>query len=289
MRDRLKLQNVAFEVREIQDGVTLYRNPQQTMDNLHRFIEGLKNEDPLPPFWEGYITDSKDGRMPIYLPNLLDHTTKLLDITWMSRIINEAMPVLPEDIKKVIVYYVDIEDETQLMDYIAKQNATTIQIELRDLKPLLEKAILPDVVEYRLEGSDTEGYVLTIATFLSDRLKASIDNYNQKRKENALQKAKKTLDITASEATASPVEATFEPLTISGDGLELIELVALDCTNTEGSWQSDEEVKIDKNSFVVRDGKKTKTFWNGTITAKTKPLRLKVRNIAGDETILVLA
>lgn len=32
-----------------------------------------------------------------------------------------------------------------------------------------------------------------------------------------------------------------------------------------------------------------KTFWDGKIVSRKKPLRLKVRNIAGDETIKVLA
>lgn len=292
VRDRLKGQDRSFEVREIKDGVTLYRNPQQTMDNLNKFIDGLKNEDPLPPFWEGYITDSKDGQIPIYLPNLLDHTTKLLDIPWMSRIINEAMPVLPENIKKVIVYYVDIDDEKALTKYINDQNQTRIKIELRDLKPLLEKAIMPDIVEYRLEGSDTEGYVVTIDKFLSDRLKVSIDNYNLKRQQNLLQKARKKEDDKTSEKEDDAVvldgNGKFQSLTISEDGLELIEMVALDCTTTEGEWHSDTEIKIDKNSFMVRDGKKTKEHWGGTISSEMKPFRLKVRNIAGDETVFSL-
>lgn len=292
VRDRLKAQDRSFDVREIKDGFTLYRNPQQTMDNLNKFIDGLKNEDPLPPFWEGYITDSKDGQVPIYLPNLLDHTTKLLDIPWMSRIINEAMPVLPENIKKVIVYYVDIDDEKVLTKYITDQNQTRIKIELRDLKPLFEKTIMPDVVEYRLEGSETERYVVTIDKFLSDRLKVSIDNYNLKRQQNLLQKARKKEDDKTSEKEEDTVvldgNGKFLSLTISEDGLELIEMVALDCTTTEGEWHSDTEIKIDKNSFMVRDGKKTKEHWGGTISSEMKPFRLKVRNIAGDETIFSL-
>jgi adenine-specific DNA-methyltransferase len=296
-RDRLKTQAATFEIREIKDGVTLYRNPQQTMDNLNKFIDGLKNEDPLPPFWEGYITDSKEGKMPIYLPNLLDHTTRVLDVRWMSRIINEAMPVLPDDVKKVIVYYVDIDDDAALHKYIADQNQTTITIELRDLKPLLEQAILPDVVEYTVKAADTEGYVVTLEKFLSDRLKSSIDNYNIKRQQNLLQKTKKNgeaKDVAPIESDEETEEVTpkastkFEPLTISADGLELIEMVALDCTNTEGEWHSDVEIKIDKNSFVVRDGKKSKDFWDGTISSEAQPLRLKVRNIAGDETVICI-
>jgi adenine-specific DNA-methyltransferase len=72
--------------------------------------------------------------------------------------------------------------------------------------------------------------------------------------------------------------------------LELIEYLSLDCTNAEenAAWQSDTEIKIDKNSFVIRNGKKTKEFWDGKIVSEKKPLRLKVRNIAGDESIITL-
>ena len=52
-----------------------------------------------------------------------------------------------------------------------------------------------------------------------------------------------------------------------------------------GCWKSDSEIKIDKNSFVIFNGDKTKEFWNGKIHFTQKPLRVKIRNICGDETI----
>ena len=63
----------------------------------------------------------------------------------------------------------------------------------------------------------------------------------------------------------------------------------MDCERAQGPWRSSHEVKIDKLGRVSIDGEKTKTFWDGKIVSKKKPLRLKVRNIAGDETIKVLA
>jgi adenine-specific DNA-methyltransferase len=57
----------------------------------------------------------------------------------------------------------------------------------------------------------------------------------------------------------------------------------LDCKNTEGIWHSDREIKIDKLGYVIEDGKKTKTFWDAKISFNKKPLRMKVRNIEGDE------
>ena len=77
----------------------------------------------------------------------------------------------------------------------------------------------------------------------------------------------------------------FKPIIISEEGLELIEWLSVDCTATEGEWHSDSEIKIDKLGFVIKNGTKTKDFWDGTIKSETKPLRLKIRNICGDETV----
>ena len=77
----------------------------------------------------------------------------------------------------------------------------------------------------------------------------------------------------------------FHEIIISDEGLELIEYLSLDCTAAAGEWHSDSEIKIDKLGYVIRNGSKTKDFWNGTITSDKKPLRLKIRNICGDETI----
>ena len=45
------------------------------------------------------------------------------------------------------------------------------------------------------------------------------------------------------------------------------------------------EIKIDKNGYVIVDGNKIKEFWDGCIRSAKKPLRLKIRNICGDETV----
>ncbi len=80
----------------------------------------------------------------------------------------------------------------------------------------------------------------------------------------------------------------FEPITISEDGLEMIEFVSVDSTSNTGAWHSDSEIKIDKLGYITRNGIKTKEFWDGRISSDNKPLRLKIRNICGDETIVVI-
>jgi len=39
---------------------------------------------------------------------------------------------------------------------------------------------------------------------------------------------------------------------------------------------------------VILNGKKTKEFWNAKIVSENKPLRMKIRNIAGDESVIII-
>ena len=263
-RDRLRANGAEFDVLEIKDGVSLYRNPVQTMEKIKALIPGLKNEDSLDSFWEGAISDSKLGLVPVYVPNLMDSSTKLLDEMLMHRIIHEAIPELDASVKKVIVYYVDIVDLEQIKKFIREDDSTLIEIELRDLKEVLDDVVVQDEIEVSCKEVDGK-YCLTVEKFVSDRVSQKINEFNQKGAANASEKK------------------PFKPITVSEEGLELIELISVDCTAGEGIWHSDYEIKIDKNGYLIANGTKTKTFWDGTMTVERKPLRLKVRNICGDE------
>lgn len=269
-RDRLKTDGAEFDVLEIKDGVQLYRNPVQTMDKIKSLIPGLKNEDSLDSFWEGAISDSKIGTIPVYVPNLMDSASKLLDVVLMNRIIHQAIPDLDHNIKKVIVYYVDITDEAEIRKFIAEDDSTTVEIELRDMKTILDDVIIGDYAEFHCEENAETllgGYALTIDKFVSDRVLSKISEFNQKAVLNSSDKK------------------PYKPIVISDDGLELIEFISVDCTSAEGEWHSDSDIKIDKLGYVIKNGTKTKEFWNGKISCEKKPLRLKIRNICGDETV----
>jgi adenine-specific DNA-methyltransferase len=285
-RDRLVESGASFTVLDIQDGVSLFRNPIQTMDKLKTLITGLKNEDGLDKFWEGAIQDSKLGSLPVYVPNLLDHATKVLDVPLINRVLQEAIPELPDDVKRVIVYYVDIDDEKAVNAFLKENNMTGVEIELRDLKQVLDDVVINDEITYEVKKSE-EVFKVEITHFISDRLTQKIEEYNQKRK-----LGKRTLlDDTDEEAEPeAKANGQFKPIVISDDGLELIEFLSLDCHNANENdiWHSDEEIKIDKKGFVIRNGEKTRELWDGTIQSQKKPLRLKVRNIAGDESIIKL-
>lgn len=277
-RDRLRKAGAEFEVMEIKDGVSLYRNPVQTMDKLKSLIPGLRNEDALDKFWEGSIHNTKDGMLPVYLPNLMDSSTRLLDTALMNRILKEAMPNLPDGTKKVIVYYIDITDIKEIKQFIKEQNDTFTEVELRDLKNVLDNVVVEDDAEFDVKEVQPEGeafkvWQVSIHRFFSDRVNKKIEEYNLKGQQQVLKSGK-----------------TFKPITLSEEGLETIEFLSLDCTSADTSspWHSDSEILIDRLGYVRKNGIDTKNFWDGTITSDHKPLRLKIRNICGDETIYQL-
>ncbi|MFH1250245.1 MAG: DNA methyltransferase [bacterium] len=270
-RDRLIEAGAEFKIVEIKDGISLFRNPAQTMDKLAKLIPGLqKNIEGVGKFWFGVIQDTKVGTIPVYVPNLIDNTEKVLDKPLINKIINQELQILEIDVKKVIIYYVDVDDYKEIEKFIRDNNPTAIEVELKDLKNLLHDIVVDDIVEYRIEEKDAR-YEIEITRFISDRLNQKIHEFNEKGRLQRLESGKK-----------------YTPIEISEEGLELIELISLDCTNKEGIWKSDTELKIDKNGYLIVDGNKTKEFWDGKILSDKKPLRMKIRNISGDETLIIL-
>ena len=277
-RDRLQALGASFDIKEVRDGVSLYRNPVQTMEKLRSLILGLRNEDKLDKFWEGSIHDSQFGMMPVYLPNLMDGTTRLLDRPLMNRIIHEAMPDLPDDVRKVIVYYIDITDKQDIEAFIRENNDVSMaEIELRDLKQVLDNVVVEDESEFnvsQVQDGIFQKWQVSIERFHSDRVKRKIDEYNINGQTQASAKGKE-----------------FKPILISEEGLETIEWLSVDSTKADKNapWHSDAEIKIDRLGYAIENGKKTTSFWDGTIRTDNRPLRLKIRNICGDESVFELS
>lgn len=268
-RDRLAANGAQFDVLEVKDGVQLYRNPVQTMDKIKSLIPGLKQDDSLDAFWAGAISDSKLGTIPVYIPNLKDSSEKLFDTVLMNRIIHQAIPELDGNAKKIAVYYIDISNRDEIDEIIKNDDSTIVEIDLRDLKKVLDDVVIGDYAQFRCEEIHEDligGYAVTIDKFVSDRVIQKIMEFNQKAFLNSSSKK------------------PYKPIEISEEGLELIEFLSLDCTSSKGEWHSDSEIKIDKNGYVIKNGEKTKEFWDARICSREKPLRVKIRNICGDET-----
>ncbi len=283
IRDRLIGGKAEFEILEVKDGVSLFRNPVQTMDKLKKMIPGLcDNEEKLDKIWAGSIVSTQYGVMPVYLPNLLDSSSRLLDKPMINRIIREALPDLPADIRRVIVYYIDITDRNDIEQFIKEQNdQTTIEIELRDLKQLLDEIVVEDDAEWEVSETHDSllpGWEVRVKSFHSDRVLKKIEEVNLKGQQQVLQQKTKGK------------EKKFVPITISDEGLETVEWISLDCETAEKNkpWHSDVEIKRDRLGRVCLNGKKTDEFWDGSIRCDKKPLRMKIRNICGDETVWTL-
>lgn len=282
-RDRLVGVGAEFTMMEIRDGVSLFRNPVQTMDKLVKLIPGLNTDANLDKrFWAGSIFSSQNGQMPVYLPNLLDSSCRVMDTTEMNHIIREALPDLSNDVKHVIVYYIDVEDMEALNQFIHDENTQTdIEIELRDLKQILDEVVMEDEATWTLSEVQVELFTkwqVKMLTFHSDYVMKKIEAFNLKANQQHTKKV------------ADGKKSTFKPIEISDEGLECIEWLSVDCTSAQkdAPWHSDAEVKIEKNGTVTINGNKTRDLWDATIISEDKPLRLKVRNICGDETVFIL-
>lgn len=282
-RDRLVSAGAEFTMMEVRDGVRLFRNPVQTMEKLVRLIPGLNTETNLDKrFLAGSIYDSQKGKMPVYLPNLMDSSSRVMDKTEMNHIIREALPDLGNDVKQIVVYYIDVEDIEELRQFIHDENTQTdIAIELRDLKQVLDDVVIEDKATWEMSQVQVELFTkwqIKMLTFHSDYVMKKIEAFNLIGDQ---QRQKKL---------ANNKKSTFKPIKISDEGLECIEWLSVDCTNAQkdAPWHSDAEVKIDKTGTVTVNGTKTRNLWDATIQSDEKPLRLKVRNICGDEVVFAL-
>lgn len=282
-RDRLVSAGAEFTMMRVRDGVRLFRNPVQTMDKLASLITGLNTDTSLDKrFWAGSIHDSQKGQMPVYLPNLLDSSSRVMDKTELNHIIREALPDLSNEVKQVIVYYIDVEDMEALCQFIHDENTQTdIEIELRDLKQVLDDVVTEDEATWTLSQVQAELFAkwqLKMLTFHSDYVMKKVLEFNLKGEQQHNKKK------------ADGKKSSFKRIEISDEGLECIEWLSVDCTNAQkdAPWHSDAEVKIEKTGTVTLNGTKTRQPWDCTITSDAKPLRLKVRNICGDETIYIL-
>lgn len=282
-RDRLVAAKAEFTMMEVRDGVRLFRNPVQTMEKLKRLITGLNTDTNLDKrFWAGSIYDSKKGQMPVYLPNLLDSSSRVMDTTEINHIIREAFPDLSNEVKQVIVYYIDVEDMEALRQFIHDENTQTdIEIELRDLKLVLDDVVMEDEATWTLSQIQEQLFTkwqVKMLTFHSDYVRKKVVEFNLKGEQQHNKK------------NAEGKKSSFKRIEISDEGLECIEWLSVDSTNAQkdAPWHSDAEVKIERNGCVTINGTKTRELWDGCIISDLRPLRLKVRNVCGDETVFIL-
>lgn len=153
----------------------------------------------------------------------------MLDKPLMNRIIREAIPDLPDDVKCVIVYYIDIIDRQEIEQFIREQGNPLIEIELRDLKQVLDNVVVEDDAEWKMsetqEGLFNTGWKVEITRFHSDRVNRKIEEINLKGEQQVIQYNLKNSN--------KGKEKKHIPIIISEEELETIEWLSLDCTTAE--------------------------------------------------------
>jgi adenine-specific DNA-methyltransferase len=287
IRDRLMNAGASFSVLKVRDGVDLYRNPIQTMNKLASLLPNLNKEHSYAPrdFWFGSMPDDKGNSCPVWVPDLKG-TQRLFTESVMTSVVMNT----PDEISKVIIYYVAI-DDMKTIDKIIKNHdrrnydsGKPIEYEFRALSDILDDVIVDDTVEYQIEKIDT-GFEIEIQSFYSDTLAKRIDEYNQK-KSRIKKNGEELFENNSEQIEATPKSTKkFVPIELSATGLELIEMIETGIMDKD-IWKAEQTLKINKYGYVENNGVKTKTFWNGKMIVKNSPKFLKVRNIAGDEVIL---
>ncbi len=279
IRDSLKANKASFDVLRIKDGTEFvylaFKNPSIADRLLSKNIVGLVKNPDLSDFWIGSIAES-GLVVPVYFPKMKESFTKILTASFVH-ILNDEITKI-DNLKKVVVYFVDKLEEVD--EYLKSKDGTIlnnsgekVEVEFRHVSEVVDDSYIPDDFKFEL---DEKNKLIRITKFRSQYLFQKITGENIFKFENG----QGIVDFEANPNTGGKI-------TISENSLELIESISLDCTNGKGEiWQSDEEIKIHpKTSFVIKNGIKTKEFWDGTINYDQKPKRIKIRSIAGDEVV----
>lgn len=272
-RDRLVKEAAEFDLMEIKDGVTLFRNPAQTNDIVPKLIRGLLPDRSLPSYWRGCLNDSVLGKIPVHVPDMMTGgAERVFSVASAHKLVFEELSQLPDETKKVIIYYIDIDDIDEIQDYIRQQSDRLTDVEFRDLKIILDELVAQDEATFAL--SEVEDGLLTkwkleVTSFFSDRVLRKIEEFNARSAFNG---------------------AGGGNITLSEEGLETIEWISVDCHSSvaDDTWHSDVEIRIETDNKISRGGKKTSEYWDGSVISDDKPLRVKIRNICGDESVFVI-
>ncbi len=265
-RDRLVKAGASFDILKIKDGLRLFRNPAQTTAKIFSIIDGFKSRTDLDlnDFWDGGIAQAKGFYTPVKFSGIHDKLTKELLDVYLEEIYK--LEDATNNAYEVIIIYAhkDFEiDQNYLNKQLDKTAKTELKVKLVSLDALLgekrDALFTPDnaIIEVTKQGNK---YKVEIKKFFSPYLKNKIDEYN----------AKKTKKGTLEQDLSKAVK-------LSANGLELIEAVQFD-TTLKKAW---------KSNPALEDKAGIKEKIKGTYTLNTDKFKIKIRNIAGDEIIIV--
>ena len=266
-RDRLVKAGAEFDILKIKDGLRLFRNPEQTTQQIFNIIDGFKNskELDLAGFWDGGIVGKGTSFEPIKFIGIDKVLTKKLFDSILENIYELENAKNSVSKIKIIYAHKDLDiDQSYVNKEINKSEKTTIQVDLISLDDLLaeKKDMLfaedNAVIDVKKQKNKI---IVEIKKYFSPYLKTKIDEYNNKR----VQKWSLEQDKSKS-------------IKISANGLELIESIQFDTElKKSGVWTSNLELE---------DNASKKEQIKGRYELETDKFKIKIRNIAGDEIII---
>ncbi len=253
IRDQLKKEKASFKVIDIKDGIDLFRNPTQTMNQLFKLCNGEKrnNDSEYSQLWDGVIPFNNN----LTYVKLIDNS-KILDEKYLDYLITEiAQDYILDEQKEYVLLYIFKENSLnqEMVNSKLRQLELSFKINLISVENILkerkDKVQTPDSVYFTINKIDS-CYEICIKNYFSPYLKRKIDDENNRRvnKNNIIE--------------------------LSENGFELIEYISFD-TTMKDEWISDVEEIVEKN-----------TQMKGKYYLETDIFRMKIRNIAGDEIIV---
>ena len=255
IRDTLKEKNAKFEIIDIKDGLDLFRNPTQTMNQIFKLCSGeaRNNDSEYSTLWDGIILFNRKMQYAKVVDN-----RKILDKNYLDFLLTEiAEDYINDSQEEYIILYIYKDDEID-QSYInskVKEKGFDFKVNLIPIEDILkerqEQINIPDSANLSLTKKGSKYYV-EILNYFSSYLKKKIDEENLRR----VNKKKKQIEL-------------------SENGYELIEMVSID-TSLKKKWKSSYEEKAELGEQI-----------SGKYELDTDKFRIKIRNIAGDEIIIL--
>jgi adenine-specific DNA-methyltransferase len=107
MRDRLVTAGASFDVVKVRDGVSLFRNPAQTMTRLKTVLPGLTQSHSFGNYWFGAMTHKK-STAPVWVPDLYDRGQIELGRELMYAILSQGA-MIDEVPDSLVLYYISLD------------------------------------------------------------------------------------------------------------------------------------------------------------------------------------
>lgn len=257
IRDRLKSNGASFEIIDIKDGLDLFRNPTQTMKKIFKLCSGNERtkDSEYSSLWDGLIPYNKK----MLYTKIVDNS-KMIDENYLDYLLTQiSQDNINDEQKEYLLLYIYKANEInqKFIDKKIKESGMNYKVNLVSIEEMLDGRAnqfnMPDSASISINKTSDGKYEVKLNSYFSPYLKRKIDEENAKR---------------TSKSKSSKIE-------LSETGYELIEMISFD-TTLGTKWISSYEEKIEPKKQT-----------SGVYKLDTNKFKMKIRNIAGDELIIL--